>query len=151
MEDSQVHMANLSAALFGAPVTMHLLTLIVISAVAQCFLGALWYGVIFRRSWARLVGPGDEQKSKPQIFKVVISLLACFLLSFVLAHILGFSRPMTASDGMAIGIICWFGFMGPPLFVQHISEGRSPNLLAINAGYWLLAMAIGGAILSAFH
>jgi hypothetical protein len=50
-----------------------------------------------------------------------------------------------------MGVICWLGFMAPPLFAQHIFEGRRANLFAINAGYWLLAMAIGGAILAAFH
>jgi hypothetical protein len=41
--------------------------------------------------------------------------------------------------------------MAPQIFTQHIFEGRRVNLLAINAAYWLLAMAIGGAILAAFH
>jgi hypothetical protein len=151
VEDSQMSMANLVAALFEAPVTIHLLTLIVVSAVAQCFLGALWYGVIFKKSWKDLTGLGNEQKPKSQISGVVASLLACFLLSFVLAHILGLARSLTAMEGVAVGIVCWFGFMGPPLFMQHILENRRVNLLAINAGYWLLAMAVGGAILSAFR
>jgi hypothetical protein len=41
--------------------------------------------------------------------------------------------------------------MAPPLFVQHVFEHRPANLLAINAAYWLVAMALGGAILAAFH
>ena len=73
------------------------------------------------------------------------------MLSFVLAHIVALAQSITASDGASIGIVCWFGFMAPPLFVQHIFENRRANLLAINAAYWLLAMAMGGAILAAFH
>jgi hypothetical protein len=147
-----MHMANLLAVLLAAPVvTMHLLTLVVIAAAAQCFLGALWYGVIFKNSWKHLTGLGEGQKPKSQVFGVIASLAACFLLCFVLAHILGFARRLTAVDGVAIGIICWFGFMGPPLLVQHVFENRRANLLAINACYWLVAMAVGGAILAAFH
>jgi hypothetical protein len=143
--------SNLVAMLFMAPITGHLLTLVVISAAAQCFLGALWYGVIFKKSWRKLVGLADDQKPKNQIAGVVASLIGCFLLSFVLAHILGWAASITAMDGAAIGIVCWFGFMGPPLFVQHVFENRPANLFALNAGYWLMAMALGGAILAAFH
>ena len=143
--------ANLFAMLFIAPITNHLLTLIVISAAAQCFLGALWYGVIFKKSWSKLVGLAGDQKPKNQVVGVVASFIGCLLLSFVLAHILGLAGSATAMDGVAIGIVCWFGFMGPPLFVQHIFENRPANLLAINAAYWLVAMALGGAILAAFH
>ena len=50
-----------------------------------------------------------------------------------------------------LGVICWLGFMAPPLFTQHVFEGRRANLFAINAAYWLLAMAIGGGILAAFR
>jgi hypothetical protein len=142
---------NLFAMLLMAPFTGHLLTLIVISAAAQCFLGALWYGVIFKKSWRKLVGLAEDQKPRNQIAGVVASLIGCFLLSFVLAHILGWAGSVSAMDGAAIGIVCWFGFMGPPLFVQHVFESRPANLFAINAGYWLLAMALGGAILAAFH
>jgi hypothetical protein len=41
--------------------------------------------------------------------------------------------------------------MAPPLFGQHIWEHRRANLFAINAAYWLLAMALGGGIVAAFH
>lgn len=143
--------ANLFAMLFIAPITSHLLTLIVISAAAQCFLGALWYGVIFKKSWKKLVGLAGDQKPKNQVLGVVASFIGCFLLSFLLAHILGLAGSATAMDGAAIGIVCWFGFMAPPLLVQHVFENRPANLLAINAAYWLVAMALGGAILAAFH
>jgi glucan phosphoethanolaminetransferase (alkaline phosphatase superfamily) len=143
--------ANLFAMLFIAPITNHLLTLIVISAAAQCFLGALWYGVIFKRSWMKLIGLARDEKPKYQGIGVVATFIGCFLLSFVLAYILGWAGPTTATDGVAIGIVCWFGFMGPPLLVQHVFENRPANLLAINACYWLVAMALGGAIMAAFH
>ena len=143
--------ANLFAMLLIGQISSHLLTLIVISAAAQCFLGALWYGVVFKKSWRKLVGLGADEKPKNQLPGVIASFIGCFLLSFVLAHILGWRISLSAMDGAAVGIICWFGFMAPPLFVQHVFESRPANLFAINAGYWLLAMGLGGAILAAFH
>jgi hypothetical protein len=55
------------------------------------------------------------------------------------------------TGGAKLGIICWSGFVAPPLFTQHIFERRPANLFAINAAYWLLAMAIGAGILAAFR
>jgi hypothetical protein len=129
---------------------------IVIAAVVMWLLGALWYGVIFKKSWHKLVF-AEGEKPKNAIFAMATSLVACLLLSFVLAHVIELKIAGTTlfrgqfTDGFQMGVICWLGFMAPPLFAQHIWEGRRANLFAINAGYWLLAMAIGGAILAAFH
>lgn len=146
-----MHLANFVAILFAPAMTMHLLTLVVVSAVLQCFLGALWYGVIFKKHWEKLVGLSEGQRPKNQAFGVVASLIACFVLSFVLAHIMGWSNSITAIDGASIGVMCWFGFMAPPLITQHIFENRRANLFAINAAYWLVAMAMGGGVMGAFH
>ena len=132
-------------------VTKHLLTLVIISAILQWLLGAVWYGVIFRRSWTRFVGFASGEKAKSPIFAWVSSLVACFLLSFALAHMVGWAGSTNFTGGSKIAIICWLGFMAPPLFTQHIFENRRANLFAINACYWLLAMALGGGILGAFH
>jgi len=139
--------ANLLAMLPTVSMTRHLWTMVVISAVLQCFLGALWYGLIFKKSWRKLIGLADGEKPKNQLFGVVASLVACFVLSFVLANIISLAGSITAMAGASIGMLCWFGFMAPPLFTQHIFENRRANLFAINAAYWLLAMALGGAII----
>ncbi len=123
---------------------------IVIAAVVMWLLGALWYGLIFKKSWHKLAFP-EGDKPKNAIFAMAASLVACLLLSFVLAHVIEMAGTKLFTDGFKMGVICWLGFMAPPLFAQHIWEGRRANLFAINAGYWLMAMAIGGAILAAFH
>jgi len=112
--------ANLLAMVSTLSMTKHLWTLVVISAVAQCFLGALWYGLIFKKSWRKLVGIPEGEKPKNQLFGVVASLIACFVLSFVLANIIGLAGSISAMSGASIGILCFFGFIAPPLFTQHI-------------------------------
>ena len=123
---------------------------VVVAAVVMWLLGALWYGVIFKKSWHKMVF-AEGEKPKNAIFAMVASLCANLLLSFVLAHIVKWSGAMLFTKGFMLGVVCWLGFMAPPLFAQHIWEGRRANLFAINAAYWLLAMALGGAILAAFH
>jgi hypothetical protein len=129
----------------------HMLALVFISAIAQWILGGLWYGLLFRKSWKKLVGYAENEKPKNQIFGGITSFIACLLLSYVLAHVVHWAGAMIFTGGSKIGIICWLGFMAPPLFAQHIYENRRANLFAINAGYWLLVMALGGGIMGAFH
>lgn len=124
---------------------------IVVAAIVMWLLGALWYGLIFKKSWTKLVGIGEGEKPKNAIFAMVASLVANLLLAFVLAHVIEMAGAQMFTKGFMLGVVCWLGFMAPPLFAQHIWEGRRANLFAINAAYWLLAMAIGGAILAAFH
>jgi hypothetical protein len=147
-----MHDANGFAMLVAMSVpTSHQIILVLVAGVIQWLLGALWYGLIFKKSWRTLVGLAEGEKPKNAVFGMVTSLIACLLLSFVLVHIIAWAGAMTFTDGFKLGVVCWVGFMAPPLFAQHIFEGRRVNLFAINAGYWLLAMAIGGAIMGAFH
>lgn len=146
-----MHEANFLAVFFATIFPLHMMTLVAISALVQWLLGALWYGVVFKKSWMKFVGFTEGEKPQYRLFGMVVSLIACLLLSFVLAHTVGWAGSITFTGGAKIAIICWLGFMAPPLFTQHIFENRRANLFAINASYWLLAMAVGGGIMGAFH
>jgi hypothetical protein len=146
-----MHAVNDCAFFSAFVLSDHMLKIVVISAIVQWLLGALWYGVVFKRSWLKFAGFAEGQKPNYRIFGMVISLVACLVLSFVLAHVVGWAGSITFTGGSKIAIIAWLGFMAPPLFTQHISENRRANLFAINASYWLLAMAIGGGLMGAFH
>jgi hypothetical protein len=149
--ESQTHARNEFAVLNGETVTKHLLTVVSVSAILQWLLGAVWYGVVFKKSWMKLVGFAEGEKPKNVVFSMVASLIACVILSFVLANVVAWAGTRDVIGGSGIGILCWLGFMAPPLLTQHIFEGRRVNLFAINAAYWLLVMALGGGIMAAFH
>jgi hypothetical protein len=140
-----------SAALFSVMLTGHLMTVVLIAAVIEWILGALWYGLIFRKSWLVMAGFSETNKPKNGAMTMVCSFIACLLLTYVIAHVVGWAGAITFTEGAKLGIICWLGFMAPPLFTQHIAENRRANLFAINAAYWLLVMAIGGGLTAAFH
>jgi hypothetical protein len=146
-----MHVVNYSAILFSVLISKHLTIMVLVAAVAQWILGALWYGVVFRKSWKKLVGFAEGDTPKNAVLGMVSSFVAVLLLSYVIAHVVVWAGVTTFVGGAKLGVICWLGFMAPPLFTQHIYENRRVNLFAINAAYWLLVMAIGGGILAAFH
>jgi len=140
-----------SAMLLSFTLSTHAITVIVVAAVIEWLLGALWYGLVFRKSWLVLAGFSETSKPKNGAMTMVFSFIACLLLTFVMAHVVGWVGAVTFTIGAKIGVICWLGFMAPPMFTQHIAESRRANLFAINAAYWLLVMAIAGGLTAAFH
>jgi hypothetical protein len=146
-----MHVLTCSAILFSAMPSTHLLTVVFVSAIIQWLLGALWYGLVFRKSWMTMAGFSETNKPKNGALGMVASFIACFLLSFVMAHAVKWAGVVTFTGGTQLGIVCWVGFIAPPMFTQHIFENRRANLFAINAAYWLLVMAIGGGLTAAFH
>ena len=124
---------------------------VVVAALVQWLLGAFWYGLVVKKSWRNLVGYKAGEKPKNVLFAMASSFVASFILSFVLAYIMLWAAKATFMAGVAIGILCWLGFMAPPLFAQHIYERRPANLFAINAAYWLMAMALSGGVLAVWR
>lgn len=124
---------------------------LVVAAAIQWLLGALWYGVAFRKSWTALTGGAGQTSRGRATFAMICSFVASFILSFVLVHIILWAGTPTFLAGAALAIVCWLGFMAPPLFAQHIYEHRPVNLFAINAGYWVVAMAISGGVLAVWR
>lgn len=124
---------------------------VLIAAVVQWLIGALWFGVVFKKSWSKLVGGTQESNRGRTIFALGCSFVASLILSFVLVAILQWAGTATFVAGASLAIICWLGFMAPPLFVQHIHERRPVNLFAINAAYWIVAMAVTGGMLAVWH
>jgi hypothetical protein len=124
---------------------------VLVSALAQFLLGWVWYGVIFKKSWTKLVGFSEGSKGLNPIFAMACTFVANLILSFALVHLILLLSLQDFQSGASIGIVCWLGFMAAPLFTQHIFERRPANLFAINAAYWMLAMALAGGILAVWR
>ena len=124
---------------------------LLVSAVVQFLLGWVWYGMIFKKSWTALVGFKEGSKGLNPIFSMACTFVANVILSFALVHLILLVSKPDFFSGASLGIVCWLGFMAAPLFMQHIFERRPANLFAINAAYWMLAMALSGGILAVWR
>lgn len=120
------------------------------AAAIQWVIGALWYGVFLKKSWRKLSGEGATTGGRAA-FGMICSFIASLILCFVLVHIILWAGAPTFGAGAALAVICWLGFMAPPQFAQHIHERRPVNLFAINAAYWMIAMAVSGGVLAVWR
>jgi hypothetical protein len=124
---------------------------VLVAALIQWVLGALWYSLFFRKPWMALVGHKSEGRPKGAIVAVTSSFIGGLLLSFVLAHIVYWAGAMTWHRGAFLGFICWLGFIAVPLSAEHQYERRPCKLFAINAGYWLVALVVTGIVLAVWR
>jgi hypothetical protein len=126
---------------------------IVVCALIQWFLGALWYSpVLFAKPWMKMVQlPSDPAKRKSMVAGMVASFIGSLITSFMLWHAIMWSGATRYSMGAFVGLICWLGFVAAPSFAQGIYESRPFKLFAINSGYWLVGLLITGGLLAVWR
>jgi hypothetical protein len=112
---------------------------ILVTAVLQFVLGAIWYSFLFAKPWNAIITVREDGKNKAMITGMISSLIGDLLVSFAMMHVILWSGAATIAWGMIVGFICWLGLIAAPMFPQGIYEGRPFKLFAINAGYWLIA------------
>jgi glycerol uptake facilitator-like aquaporin len=125
------------------------------AGVGAWIAGAVWYGVLGKhwlaalgKTKADLMGPSGKPRPGP----FVLSFVADLIIAFVLAGIVGAVGAGKASilAGIATGALMWTGFVVTTLAVNNAYAGRKTTLTVIDAGHWLLAMVVAGAIVGAF-
>ena len=56
---------------------------------------------------------------------------------------------VTLRNGVISGLFCWVGFVFTTMLVNNRFAMRSPKLLLIDGGYWLVVLVLIGAIIGA--
>ena len=125
---------------------------VVVAALFQWFLGALWYSPpLFAKPWMALLGIKKGSSSKGMMTGMISSFICDLILCFVLAHFVLWSGAKDWSMGALVGFISWAGFIVGPNLPQGIYESRPFTLFAINSGYWLLGLVGAGILLAVWR
>jgi hypothetical protein len=128
------------------------------AGVASMVFGSLWYGPLFGKPWADMMGfRFDTPEAKKEMQKKAIpgyigSFLGALLMAYVLAHFLAFASAYLGTAGAAAGIMAgfwvWLGFVVPVTVGVVFWEQKPWRLWFINAGYWLVLLSVTGMILA---
>jgi hypothetical protein len=124
---------------------------LLVAALIQFALGALWYSLFFAKPWMALTGHTKGEKPKGLAAAMASSVVSALLLPFVLVHMVYWSGARSAGAGALVGFLCWLGFVVVPFFAETIYERRPYKLFAINTGYWLCTILISGALLAVWR
>lgn len=126
---------------------------VLVCAVLSLVLGSVWYGPLFGKAWARIIGTDDmspeeckdmQRKAMPlYLVQFVLALLSAFLL----AHMTGFS----AVSGVLSAAIVWAGFIMPTIagatMWTNEPRRRAWQRFGIQAGFQLLCFIVFGLVL----
>jgi hypothetical protein len=126
---------------------------ILIAAVAGWVAGAVWY-MALAKPWMAAVGTTNEEieasRGRPGAWlPFVLAFVACVVMAWVLAGLIGHMGRVNVRSGVISGAFCWFGFVITTMLVNYSFARRSRMLLLIDGGYWLIVLALMGAIIGA--
>jgi hypothetical protein len=128
------------------PITHESKLAIVLAVLASFFFGYLWYGPLFGKTWAGLMGfKMTAECKKPPVSSLLLTLLGTALTTFVLAYILGIYKP---ACNFGAALLIWLGFYVPLLFGSVTWERKPWKLFALNAAFYLLNLQLIAAILT---
>jgi Protein of unknown function (DUF1761) len=118
---------------------------IVVAAIVPIVLGGLWYGPFFSEPWLRAVGRKREELSGGGLGYALMA-VAALVMSYAMARIVRWAEVDDLWNGALVGILTWLGFVATVLAGTTYFGGRPRTLWFIDAGYWLVAITIVGAI-----
>lgn len=124
---------------------------IIVATVIYMVLGSVWFSPSgFGKLWARALNRKTSEMSNANT-GYTLTLVGALVQSFVLANFVRDLGLTTASEGVALGITVWLGFICFVGASETIFAGRPWTLWKINAGYYLVLLLVNGAVLAAWH
>ncbi len=128
---------------------------IIISAIISFVLGALWFSLLFGKSWTKLMGYSakdiENAKKKGMTKSYLIGLIGQLILSYVLANFIIYADAKTIIEGIQIGAFIWLGFVATISLGMILWDNKPIKLYIINTSYWLVSLIIQGIILSVWQ
>lgn len=148
---------------------------ILVAALVPMVLGFLWYGpVLFQNAWMKESGMTEEKMKSGNmavIFGVsfLMAIVIAFFTNFLVIHetgVFGMTEGQMEGETVKAFMAEWAGryrsfghgalhggmagvmFVLPIIAIIGLFERKSWKLIFINAGYWIVVLAIMGSIIS---
>jgi len=128
---------------------------VLVAGIVIFLLGWLWYSVLCKNQWMALHGKTEAELKAPaqgSMAGMYIShLVASLIIAWVLAVILNHFVELDWMRGALVGVLCWLGFVATTIYSNVVATMKPKQLWVIDAGFYLVAFAIAGAILAVWR
>ena len=129
---------------------------VIVATLVHFILGGLWYSpLLFANKFLQLVNWTPEQvrqmESQSHAKELVIAFVMSFLLVYILAHFVQYTKATNAIGGIQTAFWLWLGFIVTTQVPLVLFERRSFGLFLINIGYQFVGCALAGAILAVWR
>ena len=127
-----------------------------VAALVHFFLGGLWYSpLLFGNKFIQLINWTPEQlrqiESESHLKELVIAFVMSFILVYILAHFVQYTKASNAIGGIQTAFWLWLGFVVTTQLPLTLFERRSFGLFLINVAYQFVGCALAGAILGVWR
>lgn len=112
---------------------------VIVAAVAAFVVSFVWY-MVFGAELAKVSTAFAEQQ--PAAWKMLVIAAGGFVLSFVVAYILGQIGVTDWRSAVGIGVLLWLGFSAVQWANSIVGENVPLKLAAIHAGDWLVKLVL---------
>lgn len=127
--------------------------LAIVTAAVACFVfEVVWYS-FFLEEWLEGIGHDRAWLLGTDVnvgLRCGTALLAAGLLAAAISGFTQLTGPLTAARGMKVAAGLWLGCVLTTWATANVFELRSYAHFALTTGFWLLAMAMMGAIVGAW-
>jgi hypothetical protein len=126
---------------------------ILVAAIACFLLDVAWYS-FFMDTWLAGIGRTKEWMSAAgynPALQYGTAIVASAVMAATLSFIVQWTGRQTIWRGVKAGFWLWLGFVLTTSATQSVFEVRPFSLLAVDAGFWLLAMILMGAIVGGWR
>lgn len=128
---------------------------VLVAGIVAMVLGWLWYGPLFGKAWITMMGWTSESmeaaKKNGMALQYSLMFVGSLVMAFVLDHSLIFAVGYLHMGGIAGALMGafwnWLGFIAPVLLGSVLWEGKSWKLWWLNAGYYLVSLALMSIVL----
>jgi len=134
------------------PHVRHNYLAIAVAAVASFIFEMAWYSV-FLDTWLKGVGHDRawlEHTGASPVLQFGAALLAEALIAVSISLVTQMTGPQTALRGVKVGAALWLGLVLPTIAVGAVFAELNYASFAVDAGFWLGAMVVMGAIVGAW-
>lgn len=124
---------------------------VAMAAIAAMALGAAWYGAL-ARPWMAATGltlddiKGTAGRPKSRV-AYPVAMLSKLVMAYCFAKLLALVDAVSVSNGIALALFLWLGFVLTTLSVGHRFQMRPWSLTLIDGGYWLAVLLLMGIII----
>ena len=124
-----------------------------VGAIIEMLLGFLWYGPLFAKPWMALQGWTEERMrgTNPNPVIYLVPFIGALVTAYALALVIGATQMGTLAGGAGLGLLAGIGFIAPAFASNYTFSSRPLKLLSIDAGYYLVALVLIGALLGAWR
>ncbi len=121
---------------------------VIAAAAINMVAGSVWYlPAVFGKAWEKAA----HAKMQGDNMAYPLMAVGALIQAWIMVHFVRYAGDTTFWKGIVTGFWLWLAFVAIILMTTVLFEGRSWNLWRINAGYWLVVLAINGGLLAAWR